>query len=191
MTPNQPFHTSNAILAYCLHMAGVPWENNHEPAKVLYSAEILNKFTNGQGEPIYKGWQLEDAVRDAHKKKRRGHIEYVFKNTPRLGVLLKAYVDQAKYLEQAEGAAHELVLSIAKEKIDTDVATLRIACVLMKMRAEFMEIWEHQVPIVMIPNPGHSRRGAADNTGSFTIESPGYRMVSLNASKETREHLGL
>ena len=95
-----PYNTTNAILAYCLHMAGVPWSNPEKPIKVLYSADILNKFTNGSGEPIYKGWELEDAVRDAQQKGRRGHIEYVFARTPRLEVLLKAFVEQAKQLEE-------------------------------------------------------------------------------------------
>src|SRR5215475_4412504 len=110
-----PFNTQNAILAYCLHMAGVPWADPEKPIKVLYSADILNKFTNGQGEPIYKGWELEEAVADAHKKGLRGHVEYVFERTPRLNLLLKTFTNQVTELEEGTGYAHELVLKHSQQ----------------------------------------------------------------------------
>ena len=95
----QPYHTSNAMLALCLHMAGVPWENDHQACKVLYSAAILNKFHNGNGEPRYKDWELGQAVEDAHRTGRRGHVEYIFRRTERLPILLKAFTDQVDEIE--------------------------------------------------------------------------------------------
>ena len=60
-----PFTTTNAILAYCLNLAGVPFENDARPCRVIYSEEIIKKFVNGSGEPIYKGWELDKATEDA------------------------------------------------------------------------------------------------------------------------------
>jgi len=188
----EPFNTTDAILAYCLHMAGVEWQNPHEAAKVFYSIDILNKFTNGSGEPFYRGWELERAVEHAHKHGKRGHVEYVFKRTERLPLLVKVFHDQVEYLRKAEGVAHEVVqeLIAQRDKLAADVFSVRLCCIMLKLRAEFMDIWRHQVPVVIIPNPGLVRRRELPE-GGHIIETPGFRAISLNASKETREHLGL
>lgn len=186
-----PFSTSNAILAYCLHMAGVPWDNPHHSCRVYYSKELLNKFTNGQGEPAYRGWELEKAVEHAHKHGKRGHVEYFFQRTPRLDILLKTFTEQVKELKEKDGYAHELIAEIVEQMTDhlTDTGMMRLMCVLLTLRKQFMDMWEAQVPIVIVANKGKvTRRGAKDD---YEISSPGFRMVSLNASKETREHLGL
>ena len=195
-----PFSTSNAILAYCLHLAGVPWENETHPVKVLYSEAIMDKFTNGAGQPFYKGWEFEKAVEHAHKTKKRGHIEYCFAHTPRLSKLLKAYKQQIADLENKDGYLHEIVRDLAGQltEIEPDIATLRLACIFLQKRMDFMALWEHQIPLELIPNPGrvrHTRETFIDKHGqprdAKVITSPGMRIMSINASKETREHLGL
>jgi len=199
MEDQAEFTTSNAILAYCLHMAGVPWYNNNSAARVFYSVDILNKFTNGSGEPYYKGWELEKAVEHAHRTGRRGHVDYVFRRIPRLEILLKAYKEQADYLETAEGDANAVVTGLVQRaaSMEPDVLAVRVACVFLKMRAEFMDIWRAQVPIILIPNKGRVKRSRQTfNTKDgvregLVIETPGFKVMSLNASKETREHLGL
>jgi hypothetical protein len=194
-----PFSTSNAILAYCLHMAGVPWNDPAKPIKLIYSKEILNKFTNGSGEPVYKGWELEDAVRDAHKVGRRGHVEYMFERTPRLEVLLHAYQKQSKELDDSEGFAHDLVMRVSGN-IGTagwDVTMMKLACIFLKMRVPFMEKWQDMIPWVIIPNEGRVTRGRSTvetkhgDREAMTVSSPGWKMIPLNASKELREKFGL
>ena len=194
-----PFNTSNAILAYCLHLAGVPWENSTHPAKVLYSAEILAKFRNGSGQPFYQGWEFEKAVEHAHKTGRRGHVEYIFQRTPRLGKLLKAYRDQVDDLDKKDGYLHEFVRDLSSQltEIEPDIAMVRMACIFLQKRMEFMELWKHQVPRMIIPNAGRVRRSrevVETRHGvreADVVTSPGMKIMSLNASKETREHLGL
>ncbi len=193
-----PFHTSNAILAYCLHLAGVPWANDKHPIRVLYSAEILNKFTNGSGEPRYKGWGLEKAVVDAHKTKRRGHVEYCFESTPRLGKLLKAYRKQCDDLEARDGYLHELIHDIANQPTtEPDIELLRLACVLLQKRMDFMELWQHQVPLVIIPNTGRIQRtqGVIQTKDgpreARIVTTPGMKIMSVNASEKTRRELGV
>jgi len=187
-----PFNTQNAILAYCLHMAGVPWHNPDRPIRVLYSAEILNKFTNGSGEPIYKGWELEAAVRDAHKKGLRGHNEYVFERVPRLPVLLRAFSDQVDEIENGEGFAHEQV-NKATALIGTagwDVTMMRLACIFLKMRLPFMDKWRDMIPDIIIKNEGRVRR-TTNPDGGRTITSAGFKILPLNASKELKEKFGV
>lgn len=205
-----PFDTNDAILAYCLHLSGVPYYDDTHPIKVIYSAEILDKFRNGADQPIYKGWALEDAVKDAHKRGLRGHVQYFFQRSPRLSKLLKAYRDQCYEIERPDSQEylHEVVAKLVAQlsganpgvttRIDPDVATMRLACVLLKMRVAFMELWKHQVPLVQIPNEGRVRRyeGVVQgpdgkNMPATVVESPGFKVVSVNASQDTREHLGL
>jgi hypothetical protein len=193
-----PFKTGNAILAYCLHLAGVPWHDPDNPIMVIYSGEILKKFTNGEGKPIYSGWELREAVRDAHDKGRRGHITYLFKKVPRLGLLHKAYVKQVKELEEGTGYVHELVQNVSQGlDADWDVTMVRLACIFLKMRVPFMEKWQDMIPWVIIPNEGrttHSRGMANTRYGvrdTLIEASPGWKMIPLNASKELLEKFGL
>jgi hypothetical protein len=194
-----PFKTGNAILAYCLHMAGVPWHDYDNPIKVIYSAEILNGFTNGSGEPIYKGWELKAAVKDAHEKGLRGHITYIFRKTPRLDMLLRAYSNQVDQLESAEGAAHELVQKVSQGLGSSgwDITMVRLACIFLKMRVPFMEKWQDMIPWIMIPNQGQTtrRRGVMDTRHGMReaiLETgPGWKMIPINASKELLEKFGL
>lgn len=187
-----PFNTNNAILAYCLHMAGVPWHDENRPLRVLYSVDILNKFANGSGEPMYKGWPLEDAVRDAHNRGLRGYIQYVFQRVPRLETLLGAYRRQSQEIEQGTGYAHELVARVSKAfgQGNDDVAMVRLACIFLKMRLPFMAKWQDMIPDVIIKNEGRvTRQVGAD--GGKTISGPGFKMLPLNASKELKEKFGL
>lgn len=194
-----PFSTQNAILAYCLHMAGVPWYETDRPVRVLYSADILNKFTNGEGQPIYKGWELEDAVKDAHQKGLRGHIEYVFVRTPRLDALLAAYGRQVEELEKGEGFAHDLVMKVSQSvgTIGWDVTMVRLACIFLKMRLPFMDKWQEMIPSVLIKNEGRVKqdRGTIDtkygDREALRVSGPGFKIIPLNASDKLKKKMGL
>jgi hypothetical protein len=194
-----PFNTSNAILAYSLHLAGVPWHNDRYPCKVFYSKPILDKFMNGSGSPYYKGWELEEAVKHAHKTGRRGHVEFILERVPRLSKLLKAYRDQVAELESRDGFLHELVSELAAKVNgpDPDIAKVRLYCVILQKRMDFMELWTHQVPRYIIPNPGRvtrSREVIQTKDGpreAIAITSPGMKIISVNASEETRKALGV
>ena len=195
-----PFYTTNAILAYCLHLAGVPWYENNKPCKVLYSMAILQKFTDNNGKSLYKGvmnaqgqrWMLEEATKDAYKRQLRGHVEFVFQRIPRLQKLLKAYRDQENQLKEGTGYLHDLIAGIVTQFMDgeQDILTLRLACIMLKMRPGFMDLWTHQVPCMVIPNEGEVTREELPD-GGYRINSPGFRIMSVNASKETREALSV
>lgn len=189
-----PFNTQNALLAYCLHIAGVPWENDKHPCRVLYSPEIVRKFTNGSGEPAYKGREFNLAtVAQVHKDGWRGHVEFMFAYSPRTRHLLKAYKKQSEYLDTATGYLHELTLSLATQfaELEPDVALVRLSCTILRSRPDFMELWTHQIPCLMINNEG--RVSETEGTGSIKgqvrqyrqVNHPGFKIVSVNASKQT------
>src|SRR5262249_29766227 len=142
----QPFHTTNAILAFCLHMAGVPWHDNRHAVRVYYSAQILNKMVNGYGEPFYKGWELEKAVEHAYKNNKRGHVEYAFERTPRIKPLCIAFSEQEDQFEDdTKRTLTQVIQEILYTKAADDIKLVRLACVFLKTRVPFMELWKHQV----------------------------------------------
>jgi len=194
------YNTTNALLAYCLHLSGVPWLDQKHPVRVLYSADTLRGFTDVTGKPIYQGWEFEKAVVDAHKTGRRGHTQYKFQWTPRLKRLLKVYKDQEKSLAKDTGFVHEIVRDLVSQfsSIEPDVAMMRLSCIMLQSRLSFMDLWRHQVPCMLIPNDGETEwidEGVQVVDGVpkrvKRMESPGFRIMSTNASKETREHLGV
>ena len=201
MKPGEaPFSTQNALLAYCLHLAGVPWENDKHPCRVIYSPEIVKKFTNGSGEPVYKGkeWSLA-LVNEVHKAGWRGHVEFMFAYSPRTKYLLRAYKKQCEQLDSSDGYLHEVVHDLASllKEPEPDITLLRLCCTILRSRPDFMELWMHQVPCLMIANEGDVNQ--YETTMSIkgeqrqvrAIDHPGFKIVSVNASKETLEHLGL
>jgi hypothetical protein len=194
------YKTTNALLAYCLHLSGLPWLDPRHPVRVLYSKEILDTFINPKtGEPVYKGWEFEKAVIDAHKTGKRGHIQYKFEHTSRLKWLLKAYKLQEQELETASGYVHEVIAELIAKfaTLEPDIAMMRLSCIMLKKRLDFMSLWEHQVPCMLIPNEGEIEyideqveiKGQLQNVR--TMKHPGFRIMSTNASQSTREHLGV
>jgi len=169
---------------------------------VFYSDKIIQKFVNGTGQPFYKDWKLDAAVEDAWKKRKlRGHIEYVFQQTPLLKKLLRAYKAQSEQLEKAEGYAHEVVAGLMKEqaegRMDAEVVFLRLLCVGLKMRLSFMDVWENVEPIILYAREGPVRQHKEviqtkhGQREALVYDHPGYVGVSLYASKETKERLGV
>jgi hypothetical protein len=201
MKPGEaPFNTQNALLAYCLHLAGVPWENDKHPCMVIYSPEIVKKFTNGSGEPVYKGREWNFAlVSEVHKSGWRGHVEFKFAYSPRTKHLLKAYKQQCEYLDAKDGFLHQLARDLASQfsEVEPDIALLRLACTILRSRPDFMELWTHQVPCLMVANEGEVNQYETtmdikdERRQVRAIDHPGFKIVSVNAGKETLAHLGL
>lgn len=195
-----PLNTQNALLAYCLHIAGVPWLDDKHPCRVIYSPEIVRKFRNGSGEPAYKGREFNLAtVAQVHKDGWRGHVEFMFAYSPRTKALIKEYKKQVEYLDKADGYLHELTSDLAKQfgQIEPDVALMRLSCVILRSRPDFMDLWTHQIPCLMINNEGrvHESEANIEIKGEMRrvkkIDHPGFKIVSVNASKELLEDMGL
>lgn len=211
---NQPFSTSEGMLAFCLYLAGCQFSNPTEPCFNLYDPDILFALGDGakdaQGNITkpsrFSGMKRWDAATTAWKEKARGHVEWSFPLTGRTTELIKAYREQRKELEEADGKASDLVLKImqsaAKGAMLPDEAILRIACVNLKIRSEFMNEWKNVVPLLRIPEKGKTEQFDTTATGrdakghSTTVpakgvKKPGYVIISLNASEETKRKLKL
>lgn len=195
----QQFSTSEGMLAMCLYIAGCEFSNPAQPCFNLYDPQILS----GLG---LKGEKLWEGAQTAWKNKARGHVEWSFPLTGRTHELIKAYREQRKELEEADGKASDLVLKImqsaAAGAMLPDEAILRIACVNLKIRAEFMNQWKNVVPLLRIPVEGKTERfnttatgrdarGNAATVPAKGVKKPGYILVSLNASDETKRKLKL
>lgn len=175
-----PFGTDDGILAYCLYLAGIPFFDSHQPCINVYDKDILDKL--GLTE---QGMSLEDAVREALRRKKKGHVEYGFKMSTRLNLMIKTYRRQLKLNEDSSLTAAAMVSEIVGTEVSAEML-MRLACVMMKMRVAFMNVWLEMQPMIRVKNQGRARKLASGAT-----RHPGFRMVSLNASAETRKKLKL
>ena len=177
---SQPFRTQDALLAACLYFAGVPFFDPLQPCVHRYNADILKRFG-------YTGMPIEEAAKKAWDAKKRGNIDYMFKRPKELRQLLKAFHDEEHQITKGAGTAAERISAImAMEKIEPEERMIRIACLLLKMRLQFMRLWESQVPRLRIQNVG-----APEDIGNGAVRYPGWKEIPLNASDELKKKMGL
>lgn len=196
---DEPFHTQEAILAFCLDIAGCEFADPNRPCINLFDADILGKLS-------YRGKPLWEGAQEAWKDARKGHVEYVFRMTPRLLDLVRAYREQAAEIEKPGGNATAIVIGLLgawkSGAILDDEALLRIACVNLKTRIDFVNIWKAMVPMLRVQRKGKSTTtegtasvpapgGTAKIVPSRTVKSPGWELISLNASPELRKAMKL
>lgn len=187
MTPI-PFKTDDAILASCLYSAGVPESWN--PTNI-YDEGILKKLGLG-------GMILWEAAKTAFKRKYRGHIEYYFERTPELAFLLKAYRDQEAIIK-AEGENKDIgeaireIMRVAAGRLndgetvmDEREAILRITCIVLKTRTDFVNRWKNEVPYLRI-----AAAGSVEKPSLNVERHPGFKMIPLTASDETIQKMNL
>ena len=179
-----PFTTDDAILACSLYMAGVPFQNEQQPCFNIYDADTLKRLG-------FSGMTLEAATKAAFESGKKGHVEYAFRAPKQLQSLLRAYTAQQQEIKDGVGTAQELQLKIMKRfaagEMDEHEALLRISCVNLKMRVQFMNIWKQLVPWVRVDNPGKATTQKTAN--GIVTRHPGFKMLPLNASDEVKRHL--
>src|ERR1051325_3479 len=143
LSPSQiPFTTTDAILAFCLYISGVPFQNPKRPLRNEYDIEILKKLG-------YSGEvNLLEVAKDALERGKRGRIRYVFKNVPELKSLLKIFTEQEKEIaapgKEVDAAQWEadLLQKVANGKMEPREARLRLNCVSLKTNVLFRNIWK-------------------------------------------------
>lgn len=185
----QPFGTNDAILAFCLRIAGLPFMDERMPLQNIYDVEILK---NIPGIDVH-GMTLEAAVELAFAKKKKGHIRYLFKQAAELGGLLKAFEDEKNILTERKGDVAERVMELttamAAGDMDQHECVLRAACDILTARTEFNGMWKKLSPLIRVFNEGEVK--IRDTAKGKVATHPGFKLMSLNASKETRKHLKL
>lgn len=198
------FDTRESILALCLILAG------QEPADQvtfnLFDEEILFKIGGGQRhietkEVIRKsrfaGMSLTEAANESWKEGARGDVGYILKTTPRLLDLTRAYRDQCAELEKSDAKSSEMITEILGAGYEPDEMILRIACVILKTRGDFMNLWKKVVPLLRISETGKAKHfessvvSEGKTVQAKGVQKPGFRIVSLNASDKTKKALKL
>ena len=201
MSPaDQPFDTQDAILAACLHFAGVPFFEERTkdatfpvPVVNLYDEEILKKLG-------FTGMTIEEATKKAFESGKKGSVKYLFKRTESLEALTAAYRDEVAHIEKDEGTASQRILAhmVAAKATGHAETLLRIACVILKTRLEFMNLWKQTSPLIRIkmtgPNenfPTVGKNASGKVVQGHGVKMPGFKLVSLNLSPKHRKQMHL
>lgn len=187
-----PFSTTDAILALCLRMAGVPmWL----PPMNVYTVDILDRlgYTG-------RGLTLRQAAVEADKNKARGRIEYWFTKTPELPDLLKIYHDQENEIksEDKDVDAGERIREImskatnvpddGSEQMDEREALIRLFCIALKMFVPFKNQYKEWTSFLEIQKNGRDPEQVGPNTTRYF---PGLNRVPVNASDSMLKKLKL
>jgi len=182
-----PFHTTDAILAFSLYLAGVPFYEDRKPCINIYDENILKRLG-------FVGLSIEDGVRKALSKKKKGHVEYGFKRTPELHFLLQAYKNQETQLQEDEGTAVDVftrLVASLREDASNPMTLVRLCCVILKMRVKFVNLWQEITPLIRVYNTGEVQTTKDEDGVTLKRRFPGFRLVSLNASQATKDKLKL
>jgi hypothetical protein len=184
-TPSvEGYQTTNAALATLLVTLGVPFLKNSagEDVRVIniYTVTTLRKLGFGG-----QGLSLEEGAELAFSKGRHGDLTYVFEKTPLLEKITEAW--EATDIEikrlDSEGKKASSIATINSEP--EEVAAL--ACLLQKHRAMVTKMWQHETPCIL--DSDSSREPGVKEGSSVIVGS--FKLISLNASKETRARVGL
>jgi hypothetical protein len=187
-----PFKTSDAILAICLYMAGVPeWI----PPTNEYDELILKRLG-------YGGLKLIEAARKAAARKDRGRVEYWYEKTKELDYFLKCYSDQEAEIsakgddiDAGERIRQIMAKATRPEEERSDIpgpimdereALIRIFCIVLKFRVPFVNRWKEAVPAIVV-----SEKGSPKVINEDTTRYPGMKRVPVNASDEMLRKLKL
>lgn len=190
----QPYSTSDAILAITLLLSGCEPVDEQQPCTNLFDPEILANLG-------YKGDKLGEAAERAWNDGKKGHVQFHIKLTERCSFLIQAHRDQMQKIEAGKGAAYAMLSEIMGDRatmaMGGDEAIMRMACVILKTRGQFVNLWKEMVPLLRIPNTGKSKTfdTTATNQGKTVeakgVQRPGFRVISLNISNEHKKEIGL
>ncbi len=186
--PNDvPFVTGDGMLAFALYLAGVPLVEGDGWCRNEYTREMLR----GYG---FNGVDIRQAATAAVKANKRGKVTFYFNQTPRFRKLLSAYTDQEKQLSE-NGASVDLDKIIASQ-MEPDEKMIRLSCVVLKLRGEFMNGWKDLIPFITMQGAGRVEKSqfqfrakdGSTRTGT-SVSHPGLKAFSANASDETLKRL--
>lgn len=190
----QSYSTSDAILAITLFLAGCEPVDIRQPCTNLFDADILKKLG-------YGGEKIGEAADQAWRDGKKGHVQFHLKLTERAQFLIKAHRDQMEKIEKGEGTAFKMLAAIVEEfsagAMAVDELIMRTACVNLKTRGEFVNLWKQMVPLLRIPVEGKTRHfdTTATSLGKTVdakgVQRPGMKIISLNASAKHKRDIRL
>jgi len=177
---DQPFLTRDGILALSLYLAG-------------YDCYVVNSYTLEKLRSFgYNGLKPEEAATKAAKEGKKGDVRFLFENWPG-NAAFQSYRDESGLFddnEQRQGreSFRELLQQYRDDEIGIEEFSVRLGCLLFKMRIMFMNAWKTQVPMLRLTNTGQVKHEKFRD-GSGVISHPGFIEIPVNASKELKEHL--
>lgn len=184
---DQPFETDDGMLAFALYLAGAPFANDNLWCKNVYTVETLKKLGfSGQG------LNPSQAALAAVKANKRGDVRFLFASLN--DRLVKIFKDQEQLIEkehrQGRELFRELIDRLSQGKMDREEFAVRLACVLLKTRSEFMNGWKQQDPRIRVMLPGKAQKQDLGARG-IVVTRPGFVEVGASASEETKRRLGV
>lgn len=136
-----PITTSNAALAFCLYIAGIPFQDDQQPLSNVYDAEMLRKLG-------YERTPIEEAVGLAFAAGHKGHVEYGFKRALRIGEALEGFKNAQKEVEISSASGGAIVSQIIKGHagglLSLPEAMAGASCITLKRWREELKHWEQK-----------------------------------------------
>lgn len=134
-----PLTTSNAALAFCLYIAGIPFQDDNHPLSNVYDAETLRKLG-------YERTPIEEAVGLAFAAGKKGTVEYGFKKALRIGEALEGFTAVQKLLAASDIKGADIVLETMRRHagglLSLPEALSGAACAVLKTWREELKLWE-------------------------------------------------
>jgi hypothetical protein len=188
--PNsQPFETPNGILAFALYLAGVPFSDADYWCRNEYTIELLRRLGFGD-----KGLPPIEAAKAAVAQGKKGELLFSFQRTGGIDELISLFQKEEAYLMTGDGEARSVFSTLLDSYKDGAIskpdAIIRLACVVLKMRIQFMNAWKILPPLIKFDNAG-GLQTTANEGGSKTASHPGFKIISANASDKTKSEMGL
>lgn len=184
------FQTTNANLASCLYMCGVPFQSDGQGNEFrvmnVYDAATLKKLGSPSGKTLF------DAAKEmfANGKGKPGRVHFQFADTPLLREIVKAWKDLESAVEQqkidAGNNQEAQVKPIATLNITPTEAAITCAQVNVVKRM-IGNLWRTHTPWVMW-GANHMQKGAKEHQ---TIMAGHFKLCPLNASEQTKNRLGV
>lgn len=166
-----PLTTGNAALAFCLYIAGIPFQDDQQPLANVYDAEILRKLG-------YTRTPIEEAVGLAFAAGHRGKVEYGFKRAARIGEAQEGFANAQKTVGLSSDPGATLVGKIIQEHaaglLSLPEAMAGASCVTLKRWRDELKQWEHKKEFTLQRNKNevqhHDARELAEKV--FLIGEP-------------------
>lgn len=193
MTVFGPLHTSNAVLAFALNFAGVPFCEDTLPSgkKVplplmhVYDEEILKNLG-------YAGETLIDGARAAFAAGKQGQVEYALEPVENMKTLVAAFDDQQDAIKREEGTAGDMAAELMRRHdsghLDAQEALVRLACVALKSSKLLRNEWKNHKPYIRVKKQGATETTPTADGGKIE-KRPGWVMVPIDADEATRRKL--
>jgi hypothetical protein len=181
---SEPLVTGDGIAAFSLRMAGTPFADDGFWCVNYYTPEILRKLG-------YGGVSMREGAKRALRDGKPGVIRFMLCQPS--SEIAAAYGQQIRELDERDDPAMDALRNLLddyKSGVRSYAETaVRVCCLILKMRIQWMNAWKNVVPLLRIDDNKLPMTSGAN--GNTVVEYGGVKFVSVDASEETLRHMGL